>query len=91
MSDYPMLISNKLHSFRNFSFTKVEKKRRSCKIFMMQERLFVFGYSFLFLCNPKPIHICPTAVVSNNGRTSTEHTNLGTDPLSFSCPERSTE
>ena len=21
MSDYPMLISNKLHSFRNFSFT----------------------------------------------------------------------
>ena len=57
----------------------------------IQERLFVFGYSFLFLCNPKPIHICPTAVVSNNGRTSTEHTNLGTDPLSFSCPERSTE
>ena len=23
MSDYPMLISNKLHSFRNFIFTKV--------------------------------------------------------------------
>ena len=25
MSDYPMLISNKLHSFRNFIFTKSRK------------------------------------------------------------------
>ncbi len=25
MSDYPMLISNKLHSFRNFSLQKYEK------------------------------------------------------------------
>ena len=25
MSDYPMLISNKLHSFRNFIFTNVQK------------------------------------------------------------------
>ena len=25
MSDYPMLISNKLHSFRNFSCTKLHK------------------------------------------------------------------
>ena len=24
MSDYPMLISNKLHSFRNFTFAKIE-------------------------------------------------------------------
>ena len=24
MSDYPMLISNKLHSFRNFSKTKIQ-------------------------------------------------------------------
>ena len=24
MSDYPMLISNKLHSFRNFSLTNIE-------------------------------------------------------------------
>ena len=23
MSDYPMLISNKLHSFRNFNYTKL--------------------------------------------------------------------
>ena len=27
MSDYPMLISNKLHSFRNFLEQKYEKKR----------------------------------------------------------------
>ena len=27
MSDYPMLISNKLHSFRNFKFAKIHKKR----------------------------------------------------------------
>ena len=25
MSDYPMLISNKLHSFRNFVSTKIRK------------------------------------------------------------------
>ena len=29
MSDYPMLISNKLHSFRNFSDTKVQKNNVS--------------------------------------------------------------
>ena len=27
MSDYPMLISNKLHSFRNFIFTNLKKER----------------------------------------------------------------
>ena len=27
MSDYPMLISNKLHSFRNFSVQKYKKSR----------------------------------------------------------------
>ena len=26
MSDYPMLISNKLHSFRNFTLQRYEKK-----------------------------------------------------------------
>ena len=26
MSDYPMLISNKLHSFRNFRVAKIQKK-----------------------------------------------------------------
>ena len=26
MSDYPMLISNKLHSFRNFDMQKYEKR-----------------------------------------------------------------
>ena len=25
MSDYPMLISNKLHSFRNFNLTKIQE------------------------------------------------------------------
>ena len=29
MSDYPMLISNKLHSFRNFMRQSYEKNRRS--------------------------------------------------------------
>ena len=28
MSDYPMLISNKLHSFRNFTGTKIVKAER---------------------------------------------------------------
>ena len=30
MSDYPMLISNKLHSFRNFGLQNYEKKQVSC-------------------------------------------------------------
>lgn len=28
MSDYPMLISNKLHSFRNFMFAKILKYKQ---------------------------------------------------------------
>ena len=31
MSDYPMLISNKLHSFRNFRGQKYEKQRKHTK------------------------------------------------------------
>ena len=31
MSDYPMLISNKLHSFRNFSEQRNEKEHRDTK------------------------------------------------------------
>ena len=31
MSDYPMLISNKLHSFRNFALQKYEKQRKHTK------------------------------------------------------------
>ena len=31
MSDYPMLISNKLHSFRNFKVQSNEKKMRCAK------------------------------------------------------------
>ena len=32
MSDYPMLISNKLHSFRNFVAQKYKKIRKSKQI-----------------------------------------------------------
>ena len=38
MSDYPMLISNKLHSFRNFS-SQNYKKYTSCSIPKSGERL----------------------------------------------------
>ena len=31
MSDYPMLISNKLHSFRNFDFTNIQNKKSFSK------------------------------------------------------------
>ena len=31
MSDYPMLISNKLHSFRNFLYAKIRKRRMDAK------------------------------------------------------------
>ena len=33
MSDYPMLISNKLHSFRNFSLQMYDKKINFAEIF----------------------------------------------------------
>ena len=33
MSDYPMLISNKLHSFRNFIHAKVQKTIRIAQLF----------------------------------------------------------
>ena len=33
MSDYPMLISNKLHSFRNFSFTNIQNLKGEVKYF----------------------------------------------------------
>ena len=33
MSDYPMLISNKLHSFRNFMETKIQHKKAFVKSF----------------------------------------------------------
>ena len=32
MSDYPMLISNKLHSFRNFGLQNYGKKQVSCDL-----------------------------------------------------------
>ena len=31
MSDYPMLISNKLHSFRNFGKTNIQNKNAKVK------------------------------------------------------------
>ena len=36
MSDYPMLISNKLHSFRNFYVTNVQKECQN--VFINQKR-----------------------------------------------------
>ena len=35
MSDYPMLISNKLHSFRNFQTANLNKKRDGCSSDML--------------------------------------------------------
>ena len=35
MSDYPMLISNKLHSFRNFLVQNYEKYQVSCNAVYM--------------------------------------------------------
>ena len=43
MSDYPMLISNKLHSFRNFTGTKLhnpEEKFYACKTHPQDQMLF---------------------------------------------------
>ena len=37
MSDYPMLISNKLHSFRNFSDTYRSARRRLFEIAIPQQ------------------------------------------------------
>ena len=38
MSDYPMLISNKLHSFRNFSeqIYDIEKPKSSIQVFFLK-------------------------------------------------------
>ena len=45
MSDYPMLISNKLHSFRNFVSAKIRKWRNIKKcvdnIMTMYQRIFL--------------------------------------------------
>ena len=35
MSDYPMLISNKLHSFRNFEIQKYNNKTKKRKRFVI--------------------------------------------------------
>ena len=42
MSDYPMLISNKLHSFRNFITQKYEKEKK--------KRNFVAVILFIIKC-----------------------------------------
>ena len=41
MSDYPMLISNKLHSFRNFGFTKLHFFSLKHRIDKLLKRCFV--------------------------------------------------
>ena len=43
MSDYPMLISNKLHSFRNFLYAKIRKATSSVAFRLSQ--------MFSHLCN----------------------------------------
>ena len=50
MSDYPMLISNKLHSFRNF-IEQVYKKCWSCRISNVDIVFFLFLiFSFISVC-----------------------------------------
>ena len=59
MSDYPMLISNKLHSFRNFYIAKIRKKPRDVDALphtLNKNYVFVFrfyawkiGYFFIFV------------------------------------------
>ena len=41
MSDYPMLISNKLHSFRNFTYTNL-------RVYFQITTLYLLTFSFLF-------------------------------------------
>ena len=59
MSDYPMLISNKLHSFRNF-------KKQSSEIFEFQ------SFAFAVRTGLEPATPCVTGMYSNqlNYRTS---------------------
>ena len=51
MSDYPMLISNKLHSFRNFVLQKKHKKSSTSmtKISIKSGKLTSFGGIFLIM------------------------------------------
>ena len=42
MSDYPMLISNKLHSFRNFCFANINKKHEFRILYLVENSLYPF-------------------------------------------------
>ncbi len=46
MSDYPMLISNKLHSFRNFMSAKLQIKLIPYTRFRCKVAFFFFAHSF---------------------------------------------
>ena len=60
MSDYPMLISNKLHSFRNFELQRYviifKLQRVNCKLFLCQY--------YFFECFP-PGEVRQVMVLSN--------------------------
>ena len=47
MSDYPMLISNKLHSFRNFATANIRKKQTYAIIYYsyLHKNLHILCYS----------------------------------------------
>ncbi len=50
MSDYPMLISNKLHSFRNFVLQRYEKYRKPIALWILTHRVsFCKAMGLLFL------------------------------------------
>ena len=49
MSDYPMLISNKLHSFRNFSIQRYQKKFYPCHFIRLYAVILPFLHCFFFL------------------------------------------
>ena len=55
MSDYPMLISNKLHSFRNFNMQRYEK--HPARAYSHEEIMFSFPRSLLTEVNDLKVGI----------------------------------
>jgi len=59
MSDYPMLISNKLHSFRNFHSQRYEKRIKHANFIQEQGRI------KSFICNDTKRHPNPISLSLN--------------------------
>ena len=59
MSDYPMLISNKLHSFRNFLLQRYEKRIKHANFIQEQGRI------ESFICNDTKRHPSPISLSLN--------------------------